>query len=344
MALKRGKLMLLACDSGKPFAEKVLKHLKVIAEQEFEDEQIKLIQSKEVHFANTEIKIELQESIRGSDVYIFQDVANTETGYTVDENFSALKSAIESAWRSDARHITAVIPSYPYARQDKSDTREGVTAARVARELEDTNANSVITLDVHNTAIAGFFRKSRFENLHSSKNIINYIKENITSDFSNLVVSPCDAGGAKLASHYATEMCTGMIFMYKERNYCKINSESIERIKVLGNVHDKDVLVVDDMVDTAGSLTSVVQALKEQGARKIYFASSLCFFNYPALERINKLYKDGLLNAFIGTDAVYHGDKFNERNPWYKEVSIAKYFARVIFNINHFSSISRLLK
>ena len=335
--MTRGNLSILACESGIPFAKKIVNE--IIKKKG----EVKFISFNEIKFANSERKTVIKESIRGSDIYIIQDVENSVNDCSVDENLRALKTTIDAAYRSDANYITAVIPVFPYARQDKQEGREGITAAAVAREIEDVNANHIITLDVHNEAIAGFFRKAKFENLHASKNIIDYIKKNKDDfDLKNLVVMSPDVGGARRAKHYAKMLGVNLILAYKDRNYNTPNS--IESIQIVGEVKGKDILIVDDMIDTAETLINVVKKAKEKGAKKVYVACSLALFNGPAIERITKAYEKGFLTAIIGTDAVYHGDDFQEKNPWYKEVSVASYFAGVIIRLNQHKSISKLLE
>ena len=339
--MTRGRLTILACESGRPFADKIQK--KIDEKIGDRNKQLKLVESEEIKFANTERKEVIGESIRESDVYIIQDVSNSVNGCSVDENLRVLKTAVDAAWRSDANHITVVIPVFPYSRQDKQEGREGITASVIARELEDLNADQVITLDVHNPAIAGFFRKAKFENLHASKNIIDYIKENKEIfDFKNLVVMSPDAGGVRMAKHYAKKLRTRLAFAYKDRNYDTPNS--VESVKIVGEVKSMNVLIVDDMIDTAGTLINVVKKAKEGGAKKVYVACSLALFNGPAIERITKAYKQGYLTAVIGTDAVYHGPDFEKEHPWYKEISVAGYFAKVISSLNQNKSISKLLE
>lgn len=335
--MTRGKLSIIACESGRSFAKKVVNE--IIKKKG----EVKFISSDEVKFANSERKTVIKESIRGSDICIIQDVENSVNGCSVDENLRALKTTIDAAYRSDANYITAVIPVFPYARQDKQEGREGITAAAVAREIEDVNTDHVITLDVHNEAIAGFFRKSKFENLHASKNIIDYIIENEKMfDLKNLVVMSPDVGGARRAKHYAKKLRTSLVFAYKDRKYNTPNS--VGDIQIVGEVKGKNILIVDDMIDTAGTLIEVVNAVKKNGAERVYVACSLALFNGPAIERITKSYEKGYLTAVIGTDAVYHGEDFQKKNPWYKEVSVASYFAEVIILLNQHKSISKLLE
>ena len=328
---QRGDLRILACNSGRFFAQKVIEEI-----NENSGENGLLIASEEMHFANGELKTVINESIRGNDVYIFQDVAS---GEDININLRALKTAIDAAWRSDAGHITAVIPTFPFARQDKAHDREGITAASVAREIENCHADHIITLDIHNTAIVGFFRKARVDNLHASKNIMDFIKKSKLIDTKNLVVMPPDLGRARLAEHYAQKLGTEMAFIYKKRNYKIANT--VDKSEVIGDVADKDVLIVDDMIDTGGTLVKAMEAVKEAGAKNVFASCSLPFFNGSAIERFDKLFSKGIMKGVIGTDAVYHK---NLDKKWFHEVSVASYFAKVISCLNNNMSISGLLK
>ncbi|TKJ17111.1 hypothetical protein CEE44_01075 [Candidatus Woesearchaeota archaeon B3_Woes] len=334
MANTRGTLSILACESGEPFANKVLE---VFKEKE---KEVRFIDSKQIQFANSEIKTIIEESIRGTDIYIFQDVENSTNG-SVDENLRALKTAVETAWRCDASYITAVVPVFPYARQDKQIRRESITAAAVAREIEDSNADHVITLDIHNPAIEGYFRRAKFENLRAYKTLVDYIKSHPDDfDFGNIVVMAPDLGGATRAGLYANQLGVEPVFSYKKRD----GDNSVKSIQIIGEVKDRDVLIVDDMIDTAGTIMEAVRASKDAGAQRVYASCSLPLFNGDALEKIAKSYDDGFLTAVISTDAVYHGADFQQQNPWFREVSVASYFAKVIRSMNNRESISALLK
>lgn len=332
----RGKLGIISCSSGRHFAEKVVKRLKEIMDEE---EKEFLRKSKETVFANTEIKTEIEESIRNQDIYIFQDVENNGSGMSVNDNLMALKSAINAAKLSNAHYITAVIPVFPYARQDKPKTREGISAAMIAREIEDCGATRVITLDVHNEAIAGFFRNAVLENLRASKDIMDYVKENIGTE--NLVVVAADVGAAPRADFFARRLGTKLAIMHKERDYTCANC--VERMSLVGDVNGKDVLVTEDMIDTGGTVITAAKKLKEMGAKRVFFSASLSMFNGPAAERIDKAYKEGIITKVIGTNVIFREKGFLEEHPWYAEVCLEKYFARVIYNINKGKSISKLL-
>lgn len=336
----RGILRILACDSGRHFSERILNKL---IEKKYTKGDVR-VPTEEKRFANTEVKVRLIDSIRNADLYIIQDVENSTEGLSVDDNHRALVNAISAARRCDPMHITAITPSFPYARQDKSDGREAIAAADIAREIEDAGADQVIALDIHNAAISGFFRKAILENLHASKNIMDYIKRNKEHyDLENLVVTSPDVGGAKKAQHYSLKLGVNMVFCYKDRDYDHANT--VKGIVILGDVKGKDVLMVDDMIDTAGTMETAVEVAKKAGARNIYAACSLPLFNGKSLERLDRLYKENKLTKVIVTDAVYYGGgEFMKAHPWCTEVSVAGYFATVIHNLNENESISSLLK
>lgn len=342
MSNERGKLVLAFCDAGRPFGNKVLEELIGISKKEGkEGKDIFTVSSEEKVFANGEIKTTFAESIRGSDIYIFQDVENSDARESVNDKYMALKTAIDAARWCDAKIINIIVPVFPYARQDKRKEKEGLTAAMVARELEDCGAREVITLDIHEPAIAGYFRKGRLENLHASKNIIDYIKSNIGAE--NLCIVPPDIGATAKAEYYANRLGVMLITSHKKRDYSKENS--VDEVVLAGDLEGRRVLLVDDMFDTGGTFKRAVESLEKKGCSEAYFACSLPLFNGDAVSLLDRCCMSGILKEVISTDAVYHGgEEFKKAHPWFKEVSVAKYFARVIYNINHNMSISELVK
>jgi len=336
----RGEIGIIACESGKPFAEKILNCLPEIFEKESTPINYKYIKTNETHFANREIKTEILNSIRGLDIYIIQDVANKDLPYSIDENIMSLKTAIDSARRSDASCVTVILPSFPYARQDKAITRECITCALVARELEELGANRVITLDIHNPATVGFFRKAILEILNAKKNICEYVQSNI--DLSNLTVIAPDTGAVKNAQKYAEKLQRPLAIVYKQRDYSK--PSTVAKTILIGEVQGQDCLIVDDMIATGGTIINVAKTLKENEANKIYVACSLAFLDGEAKQLMENAHKDDIIELVIGTDAVHQPDSFVNNTKWYKEVSVAKYFAKVVFNLNHNVSISKLLE
>jgi ribose-phosphate pyrophosphokinase len=333
------QISLMTCKGGAHFAEKILPHLNRFLKNK-NLLPINLTKTEEIQFKNTEIKSNILESIRGNDVYIIQDVTNTSFGYSISDNVLALKTLINSARISDAYRINVILPTFPFARQDKHFSREGITAKMFSQELELLGVNTIITLDIHNLTIAGFFNNCVFENLKGFRDLILYVKKKISQE--NLVVSSPDSGGLKRAERYASELKINLVSIYKERSYTKI--DCIDKMYIIGNVDGQDVLLVDDMIDTGGTIYNGVKILKEKGARNIYIVCSLPFFNGPAKERFQELFSNNMIHSVIGTNVVYHSDEFLEKNTWFKSIDISDYFAKVIFNIHISKSISSLLK
>lgn len=338
----RGNLSVLACASGKPFAERIIQSLNEIVNRNVYQVKFRLKETEEVLFANGEIKTVIHENIRGDDVYIVQCIDDPNSSRSVNDNLMALLTATNAAYQSDAESVTVVIPQFPYARQERRKTREGITAKQVAQFLEISGAHRVITLDIHAEAIQGFFTYAKLENLHASRYIINYIREILQLDTSNLVATGPDVGSAEKARFYSKELRCDLAIVDKARDYSR--ASVVESMRLVGNVEGKDVLIIDDMIATGGTLINAAKLLKEKGAKKIIAACSLPFFNGPSLERINKAYEDKILDLVIGTDAVFWGEDFVKKTPWYHEISIAPLFAHVIYNINKKRSVSELLR
>ena len=160
-------------------------------------------------------------------------------------------------------------------------------------------------------------------------------------DKENTVIMPTDLGGAKRANHYAQALRTDIAFTYKVRNYCKANT--VDKISILGDVKGKDVYIVDDMICTGGTLVKALEETKNMGAKKVIAVCTHALFNGPAWERFQEAYEKGFLDMVIGTDSTYHSKEFLKKSPWFKEVSIANYFADTISRINQRKSITDLL-
>jgi ribose-phosphate pyrophosphokinase len=337
----RGELALMSCESGRPFAKRIVKQLnKIIKQDNPKSSGITLVNSEEITFANGEIKTVVNDNIRGADLYIVQSADDPLSKKSINDNLFSLLTAINAAYQSDADSITVILPQYPYSRQERKKTREGITARQVASFLEISGANRVITLDIHAEAIQGFFTHAKLEDLHASNTLINYFKKKIASK--NLIVAAADVGGAEKARYYSNRMQTDMAIVDKARDYSK--SSVVESMRLVGNVSGKDVLIPDDMISTGETIVNAARLLKLHNAKKIYIACSLPFFNHPALETLQQAYEQGDIDCVMGTDAVYWGEKFNKETPWYHEVSIAPLFAQVIYNINTKHSVSELLR
>jgi len=305
-------------------------------------------------FPNGEIKSEIEESIRGKDVYIFQDVENrypvkfsggVVNNLSINDHLMTIYVTVDAAKQAGAERITLVIPNYPYSRQHKAKGREGLTASRIGKIFESLGVNHIITLDIHSRDIMNAFTNVRLENLHASYQIIQTLinmDDILNDDF--VVVSP-DTGAVDRNKFYASALKKPLALLYKERDYSKISKDAtqsnISQIRLLGNVSNKTVFMADDLLGTGGTLIKGMRMLKENGARRIICAISLPLFSGNAISHFDEAYKEGLFYRIIGTNAVYQEEVLNRE--WYVSVSISRLFAHVISRLHQNQSVSSLL-
>ncbi|WP_461245824.1 ribose-phosphate diphosphokinase [Treponema sp. R6D11] len=305
-------------------------------------------------FPNGEIKSEIQESIRGKDVYIFQDVENhypvnfsgeTVNNLSTNDHLMTIFVTVDAARQAGAERITLVIPNYPYSRQHKAKGREGLTASRIGKIFESLGVDNIITLDIHSRDIMNVFNQIRLENLHASYQIIQTLinmDDILNDDF--VVVSP-DTGAVDRNKFYASALKKPLALLYKERDYSKISKDAsqsnISQIRLLGNVKDKTVFMADDILGTGGTLIKGMRHLKENGARRIICAISLPLFSGNSISHFDEAYSEGLFYRIIGTNAVYQEEVV--KREWYVNVNITRLFADVISRLHQNQSVSSLL-
>lgn len=334
----RGRLCLMACDSGRIFAQRVADQLALIPEHQLEG-HFALTRTQEVLFANREVKTVIDESVRGGDVYVVQCMDDPLSNRSVNDNLMALCTALGAAHEGDAECITAVVPHFPYARQERKKARESITARQVARFLELSGADRVLTLDLHAEAICGFFERATLDNLRATQVLLEYFRahhplENLT------VVSP-DIGSADRARSISRQLGCDIAICDKERDYSKPGV--VKSARLVGEVRERDVLMVDDMIATAGSIIEAAQTCRKAGARTVYLGCSHPFFNGEALKRLDDAYAAGVFQLVLGTDSVVRGEAFVASHPWYREVSVAPLVANVLSHINRRQSVSTLM-
>jgi len=295
--------------SNIPLAEKIAGDLK---------KPLGTIETK--RFSDGEIWVKYGENIRGSDVFIIQSTNPPA------ENLIELLIMVDAAKRASAKRITAVIPYFGYSRQDRKDQpRVSITAKLVANLITVAGADRVITMDLHAAQIQGFF-DIPFDHLYGSSvfsTIFNKFRNNL------VVVSP-DVGGIKMARSYAKRLHANLVVIDKRRP----KQNLAEVVHIIGDVEGKDVLIVDDMIDTAGTFVGAIGALKKNGARNIYGAITHPLLSGPALERINK---SELKQLFVSDTIAIKGksDKINV-------ISASEIFAEAILRTFNNESISSL--
>jgi ribose-phosphate pyrophosphokinase len=277
-------------------------------------------------FSDGEIMVRLNENVRGSDAFVIQSTCTP-----VNDNIMQLLLIIDALKRASAGRITAVIPYYGYARQDrKVQPRVPISAKMVADLITAVGTNRVLTVDLHAGQIQGFFNIP-VDNLYAAPVLAEYIKKKYVSD--NLVIVSPDAGGVERARSFAKRLKCSIAIIDKRRE----KANECEVMNVIGDVIGKDTLLLDDMVDTAGTLTQAARALTEQGARKVSAACTHAVLSGAAIERINS----SPMEELIVTNTIPLDSKMTLCRKL-KVLSIASLLGDAIKMIHEESSISSL--
>ncbi len=285
---------------------------------------VKLGKASVSRFSDGEVKVKIEENVREKDVFVVQP-----TCMPVNDSLMELLIIIDALYRSSASRITAVIPYYGYARQDRKDQpRVPITAKLVANLITNAGADRVLTVDLHAGQIQGFF-DIPLDNLYAVNMFVDHFKKKKLKDL--VVVSP-DVGGIKAARAYSKKMNADLAIVDKRR---KNDSES-EVMNILGEVKGKNVIIIDDMVATAGSLVEAAAALKKAGAKRIMAAVTHAVLSGPAIDRIKK----SVVEELVVTDTIpVTGGKKIDR---IKVLSIAPFLGEAIHRIHNGESVSAL--
>eukprot|EP00030_Apusomonadida_sp_AF-17_P005661 a579_278.p1 GENE.a579_278~~a579_278.p1 ORF type:complete len:415 (+),score=143.67 a579_278:72-1247(+) len=283
------------------------------------------------NFRNGETMVLINESVRDRDCFVIQPTCNPNPNTYLME----LVIMMDAMRRGGAHRVTAVLPLFGYARQDKKDkSRAPITAKVVADMIHNAGADRIIAIDLHAAQIQGFVNFP-LDNLYASPLIVKYVKDHILKDGASddiVIVSP-DAGGAKRADSIATDLNSGLAIFSKKR----VKAGEIESMILVGEVKGKTCIVVDDMCDSGGSLQLAAQMLMEQGAKEVYAAVVHGVFSDPALERI----ESSCLKELLVTDTIPMEGNL-ARCPKLRVISVAPLLAKAIVNVHEGYSLSRL--
>ncbi|MFR9166076.1 MAG: ribose-phosphate pyrophosphokinase [Dysgonomonas sp.] len=273
------------------------------------------------HFADGEFSVSYEESIRGCQVFLIQST------FPSSDNLLELLLMIDAAKRASARSIVAVIPYFGWARQDRKDKpRVSIAAKLIADMLSAAGINRLITMDLHADQIQGFFNVP-VDHLYASAIFTDYIK-NLDRD--NLVIATPDVGGTKRASSYAKYFGVPMVICYKLRK----KANEVSEMQIIGDVEGMDVLLVDDIVDTAGTITKAADLMMNAGARSVRAIASHAVMSDPATERI----EESKITEIIFTDSI----PYHKQCPKVTILSVASVFADAIKRVCSNESISSL--
>jgi len=278
-------------------------------------------------FSDGEMFVEIQENVRGKDVYVIQS-----TGNPVNDNLMELLIMIDALRRASAKDITAVIPYYGYSRQDrKVAPRTPITAKLVADLLTTAGASRVVSMDLHAGQIQGFFNIP-YDNLFSAPILIDHIQKNIGKGESLVVVSP-DTGGMERARAFAKRLDCTVAMIDKRR----MGPNVAKAMNVVGDVSGKKAIIVDDMIDTAGTLCEAAQTVLAHGATQVFAAATHGVLSGPAIQRIVQ----SKVEKVIVTDTIPLSKDALESKK-IEQLSVASVLAEAIHRIHNYESVSSL--
>ncbi|HID31482.1 MAG TPA: ribose-phosphate pyrophosphokinase [Desulfobacterales bacterium] len=307
-------LVLFVGNSNPELAKAICRHIGV-----------KLGDAQVTTFSDGEIRVEIRENVRGKDVFILQS-----TCAPVNDHLVELLLMIDAFKRSSAQRITAVVPYYGYARQDKKVApRVPISAKLVADLITTSGANRVITMDLHAGQIQGFF-DIPVDNLFAAPVLLQYMRENLKND--TIIVSP-DAGGVERARAFAKRLHTQLAIIDKRR----LAPNEAQAMHVVGDVEGKKAVILDDMVDTAGTLIQAAEALKKRGAVEVHACCAHAVLSGPAVDRITK----SVIKTVVVTDTNPLSEEA-KRCGKIRVLSVSKLLAEAIHRCHTGSSVSSL--
>ncbi|PSL27123.1 ribose-phosphate pyrophosphokinase [Planomicrobium soli] len=278
-------------------------------------------------FSDGEIQINIEESIRGCDVFIVQS-----TSEPVNENLMELLIMVDAVKRASARTVNVVIPYYGYARQDrKARSREPITAKLVANLLETAGVTRAIVLDLHAPQIQGFF-DILIDHLLAVPLLSEYFIKDSGIDLSDVIIVSPDHGGVTRARKMADRLKAPIAIIDKRRPRPNV----AEVMNIIGNVEGKTAIIIDDIIDTAGTMSLAAGALIKSGAKEVYACSTHPVLSGPAVDRIN----DSVIKELVITNSIALPDY--KKSPKIKQLSVAKLLAETIVRVHEQKSVSTL--
>ena len=309
-------MKLITCNSNIPLAEDVAKHL-----------GIALVRASIKRFSDLEIFVEVQENVRGQDVFLLQS-----TSYPANEHIMELLITLDALKRASARRVTVVMPYFGYARQDrKPGPRTPITAKLVANLVTSAGADRVLSVDLHAGQIQGFF-DIPVDHLYARPVLIQDIRDHHADLDQLMIVSP-DVGGVVRARSLAQRLGADLAIVDKRRE----RANQSEVMNIIGDVQGRECILIDDIIDTAGTMCSAADALLENGAKSVSAYASHGVLSGPAIERISK----SSLESLVITDSI-NGNEEVKKCSKIRSISLAPLLGEAIKRISEESSVSSL--
>jgi len=294
---------------------------------------MRLSASKSYRFSDGEIGLSIEESVRGYDVYVIQPTCSP-----ANDNLMELLIMVDALKRASASRINVVLPYFGYARQDrKSKPREAITSKLVANLITESGAHRVITADLHAGQIQGFF-DIPVDHLTGMQLLASYFREQLENEINEhsiVIVSP-DVGGVVRARKFAVSLNAELAIVDKRRSYDVTNYS--ELLEIIGKVKDKTAILVDDIIDTAGTLCNAAKGLIDRGVKRVFACATHGVLSGPAIERL----RNSIIEKIIITDTIpLHESKMCEK---INQLSIAPLFAEAVIRVHNDRSISNLFE
>lgn len=319
------RLAIFSCEASRYFAENVIKSINRLKDNDIGNVTLGL--SEVTHFSDGEFQPVFNESIRGADCFIIQST------FQPSDNLVELLLTIDAAKRASASSIMAVVPYFGWARQDRKDRpRVSIGAKAVANMITSAGADSIMTCDLHADQIQGFF-DIPVNQLYATCDFMSILKKLQNELGDTLTLAAPDMGGAKRVHVYSKNLHVPVVICHKTRAKANV----VERITPIGEVEGRDIIIIDDIIDTAGTLTEAANVLMERGARSVR-----AFATHPVLSGVayERIHNSALKEVYV-TDTIPLNPKQKEYLEKFKVVSLADTFAKMILKIYNNEAISQ---
>ncbi|MBI2207871.1 ribose-phosphate pyrophosphokinase [Candidatus Woesearchaeota archaeon] len=347
----RGELALFAGRSGAQLAERVARELTLIYEgqgekptkEEAPQEAITLWNLRHKDFKNGEFKTTIGDNVRGKDVFYVQVCDDPTSKRSLNDNLMEMYLTLYALKHSGRpRHLTAVIPNFPYARQDHvpAGEREPLSVKFAAQTIAKAGADHVVAVDLHSKqALLAFSDESYVDNLTMEPVIVDYLRKEFKGDLEKVVVVSPDVGGATRVESIADYLGLRVAVAKKKRTEPGVVGSTY----ILDKVRGYNAVIVDDIIDTGGTVEKTVHEVLRKGATGIMVMCTHPIFSGPAADTMDRLYQKGKIRKVVATDTVPYGPHFLTKQKWFDQISIAPMLAQAIFRIDRDLSVSGML-
>ena len=347
-----GKMGLIVLQSCKHLGQEVEQFVRQLRNDN--DDENYIIPIEEVRFSNGEGKVKINDSVRGRDIYILCDIGNYSCTYNLfgyenhmspDDHFRDIKRVL-SAIGGKASRVTVLMPLLYSSRQHKRKGRESLDCAQALEELQNLGVDCILTFDAHDSTIYNAIPGTSFENIYPTYSMLKRFIQNEGDDIfkDNMTVISPDTGAMDRAIYYANVLGLDVGMFYKRRDHSRIvngKNPIVQHEYIGGPLEGKRVLIIDDMIASGESVIDVINEIQKQNVSDVYAAVSFAFFT-SGLEKFDKLYEEGKLKKLYSTNLTYANEELLKR-PWFVQVDMSKFIAKILCTLNNDESISPLL-